>query len=193
MTSGSGERRQNPLCSREIDCRWRRRISRGNFGGDRPTTSPRRLRRPQPETSTCGHKSERLESGDASFAARSASRRESACRLPLRQARKGKAGNQELKARAAAAPVTPGAMRHCCDISRSNELCARLLGSEPIPSRVCGSLGEVPPAWLRETTKKTEAKSAKTQLDTQAAAGCRSRAWSPGLFVVPRVNESGGP
>ncbi len=184
------ERRSNLLCKREMVCQWRGQNSPGNFGGDPSTASPRLIRRLRPETSTCGHECPRFESGGAGVAATETLRGESARRLPQREARKERPGNQGSKVRAGAMSLIAKCQR--CDISRPDERCARLLGSEPIPSRAYESLAEVQPVWLHEITNMTQANSVKTQLDTQAAAGCRPRVWPP-VFVVPRMNESGGP
>jgi len=192
MTIWLDERRQNPFRAREIACQWRGQISPGNFGGDRSIARPRPIRRLQPEISTCGHECQRFEIGGASFAARGTPCGDSTRRLPPWEARKERHANQGLKVRTGT--MSLNAKCQWCDISRSNERCARLLGSEPIRSRAYGSLGEVQPVWQRETAHMTQANSAKTQPDTQAAAGCRPRAWSPCFFVVvPRMNESGGP
>lgn len=185
MTIWLDERRQNPFCAREMAGQWRGQISVGDFGGDPSIASPGAIRHPQPEISTCGHECRRFQSGDASLAAKGAPRGESTRRLPLWETRKEKHGNQGLKVRAEA--MSLNAKYHHCDISRSDERCARLLGSEPIRSRVYGSFGEVQPVWLRETANILPANSAKTQPDTQAAAGCRPRVWSPVLFAVPRI------
>ena len=177
MTNWSDERRQNLLCSREKARLWRRRISPRNFGGDPSIASPRAIRRPLPKTSTYGHECGRFESGGASFAARKTVRVEGTYRLSLQEARTG----------------TPRATHQCCGVSRPTAQCALLPGFEPIRSRAYGSRGEVQRVWQCETVSTIQANSAKTQLDTQVAAGCRPRAWSPVLFVVPRMNESGGP
>jgi hypothetical protein len=181
------ERRQNPFCSREIVCRWPGQISPGNFGGDASIASPRPIRR----LSTRGHECGRSESGGANFVATSIARGDSTRRPPQREARKERHGNQWLEVRAGAKSLK--AKCQCCDISKSNERCAHLLGSEPIRSQAYGSPGEIQPVWLRETANIPQANSAKTQPDTQAAAGCRPRAWSPVFSVVPRMNESRGP
>jgi hypothetical protein len=187
MTIWLDERRENFFCARELARQWRQQISSGNFGGGPSIARPRPIRR----VSTCAHGRQKLESGGASSAVGGTPREESTRRLSQRKARKERHGNQGLKVHAGA--MSLNAKRQCCDISRSNERCARLLGSEPIRSRAYVSLGEVQPVWRRETASILQANSAKTQPDTQAAAGCRPRAWSPVLFVAPRINESGGP
>jgi hypothetical protein len=187
MTIWLDERGQNPFCAREMACQWRGQTSPGDLSGDPSIASPPPIRR----LSTRGHERQRFESGDGSFAVRRTPRGESTRRRPQREARKERHRNQGLKVRAE--EMALNAKCQCCDISRPNARCARLLGSEPIPSRAYGSLGEVQPAWLRVIADMSQANSAKTRPDTQAAAECRPRVWPSVVCVVPQANESGGP